>query len=45
VIAVDFSEGQEVYPQITEELQDLDIGILSQLLFVPLTHLRICDWI
>lgn len=28
VIAVDFSAGQDIYPQIAEELKDLDIGIL-----------------
>ena len=29
VIAVDFSAGQDIYPQIAEELKDLDIGILG----------------
>ena len=32
IIPVDFSDGHEIYPRIAEELQDLDIGILSQLL-------------
>ena len=30
MIAVDFSEGQEIYPQIEEQLRDLDIGILGR---------------
>ena len=30
VIPVDFSDGQEIYPRIAEELQDLDIGILGK---------------
>ena len=30
VIPVDFSEGQELYPRIAEELQDLDIGVLGK---------------
>ena len=30
IIAVDFAEGQEVYPRIAEELQGLDIGILGK---------------
>ena len=29
VIPVDFTDGQEVYPQIAQKLQDLDIGILG----------------
>ena len=31
VIPVDFSGGQEIYPRIAEELQDLDIGVLGKL--------------
>ena len=30
VIPVDFSDGMEIYPNIAERLQDLDIGILSK---------------
>ena len=30
VIAVDFMDGQEVYPRIAEELADLDIGVLGK---------------
>ena len=29
VIAVDFSSGQEIYPQIAQQLKNLDIGVLS----------------
>ena len=29
VIAVDFSSGQKVYPQIAQQLKNLDIGVLS----------------
>ena len=29
VIAVDFSSGQEIYPQLSEQLQNLDIGVLG----------------
>ena len=32
VIPVDFTRGQEVYPQIAEELKELDIGVLGELL-------------
>lgn len=28
ILAVDFLSGQEVYPQIAEKIQDLDIGVL-----------------
>jgi 17beta-estradiol 17-dehydrogenase / very-long-chain 3-oxoacyl-CoA reductase len=28
VIAVDFSSGQEIYPQLAQQLKDLDIGVL-----------------
>ena len=31
VIPVDFSDGMEVYPNIAEQLKDLDIGVLSKL--------------
>ena len=30
VIPVDFSGGQEIYPRIAEELQDLNIGVLGK---------------
>ena len=30
VIPVDFTDGQDIYPQIEEELKDLDIGILGE---------------
>jgi len=30
IIAVDFLDGLEIYPQIAENLQDLDIGILGE---------------
>ena len=30
VIPADFSDGQEIYPRIAEELQDLDIGLLGK---------------
>ena len=29
VIPVDFSDGMEIYPNIAEQLNDLDIGVLS----------------
>ena len=29
IIPVDFSDGFEIYPQIAEKLQDLDIGVLG----------------
>ena len=29
VIPVDFSDGMEIYPNIAEQLNDLDIGILG----------------
>ena len=29
VIAVDFSSGQEIYPQLAQQLKNLDIGVLS----------------
>jgi short-subunit dehydrogenase len=28
IIPVDFSSGQEIYPKIKEQLQDLEIGLL-----------------
>ena len=31
VVPVDFSDGMEVYPNIAEQLKDLDIGVLSKL--------------
>ena len=30
VIPVDFSKGQVVYSSVTEQLQDLDVGILGK---------------
>ena len=30
IISVDFSGGMEIYPDLAEQLQDLDIGILSK---------------
>ena len=30
ILAVDFLSGQEVYPQIAEKIQDLDIGVLGK---------------
>ena len=30
MIPVDFTRGQEVYPQIAEELKELDIGVLGE---------------
>jgi len=30
IIPVDFSDGFEIYPQIAEKLQDLDIGVLGK---------------
>ena len=30
IIPVDFSDGSEIYPQIAENLQDLDIGVLGE---------------
>ena len=30
MIAVDFSKGQEIYPQLEEQLRDLDIGVLGR---------------
>ena len=39
IIAVDFSDGPELYPRIAEELQDLDIGVLGKLPSVADQHL------
>ena len=30
VVPVDFTDGQKVYPNIAEQLQDLDIGVLGK---------------
>ena len=30
IISADFSGGMEIYPNLAEQLQDLDIGILSK---------------
>ena len=30
ILAVDFLSGQEVYPQIAEKIQALDIGVLGK---------------
>lgn len=29
IVVVDFTDGQEVYPRMAEELKDMDIGILG----------------
>ena len=45
IIPVDFSDGQEIYPRIAEELQDLDIGVLGKAnntFLKPLSLL--CSW-
>ena len=34
VIPVDFSEGQHIYPALAEQIQDLNIGILSMLIHI-----------
>jgi hypothetical protein len=41
VIPVDFSDGLEIYPNITEQLNDLDIGILGVQLHVEKKSSRI----
>ena len=30
IITVDFSDGMEIYPNLAEQLKDLDIGVLSK---------------
>ena len=30
MIPVDFSSGQEIYPEIKEQLKDLEIGLLGE---------------
>ena len=35
IIPVDFSGGSEIYPQIAENLQDLEIGVLGEGLASP----------
>ena len=30
IIPVDFSNGMEIYPDLAEQLKDLDIGVLSK---------------
>ena len=39
IIVADYTRGQEVYPQIAEQLQDLDIGILSGCTVITLYYL------
>ena len=34
MVPVDFLSGQEVYPQIKEQLEDLEIGILGETFLV-----------
>ena len=43
IIPVDFSDGFEIYPQIAEKLQDLDIGVLGEGT-VSLGIDRLCGW-
>ena len=33
IISVDFSGGMDIYPNLAEQLQDLDIGVLSKQFF------------
>ena len=30
IIPVDFSDGMEIYPNLADQLKDLDIGVLSK---------------
>jgi len=43
IIPFDFSRGFEIYPQIAEKLQDLDIGVLGEET-VSLGIDRLCGW-
>ena len=38
VIPVDFSDGMEIYPNIAERLNDLDIGVLGMQLAKKVHH-------
>ena len=38
VIPVDFSDGMEIYPNIAEQLNDLDIGVLGMQLVEKVHH-------
>ena len=38
VIPVDFSDGMEIYPNIAERLNDLDIGVLGTQLTKKVHH-------
>ena len=38
VIAVDFSEGLEIYDAISDKLSKLDIGILGKLVYISLMY-------
>ena len=38
VIPVDFSDGMDICPNIAEQLQDLDIGVLSKLFAMNSFH-------
>ena len=42
IIPVDFSDGFEIYAQIAEKLQDLDIGVLGEELVSPGIHGAVC---
>ena len=43
VIPVDFSDGMEIYPNIAEQLNDLDIGVLGmQLAKIYCSALIVC---
>lgn len=30
VVPTDFSKGEEIYPEIAEKLEDLDVGVLGE---------------
>ena len=38
IVFVDFSEGQSIYPALAEQIQDLDIGILSMKLTCVISY-------
>ena len=38
VIPIDFSDGMEIYPNIAEQLNDLDIGVLGMQLAKKVHH-------
>ena len=41
VIPVDFSDGMEIYPNLAEQLKDLDIGVLSKFMVSALDFAEI----